>query len=56
MVDFVTTDEFVYLVMDMVGLVWAGMDVVGGMHAGQSQGLGGMSGDAGVLPVCEMIQ
>ena len=31
------------------------MDVVCGMHAGQSQGHGGMSGDARAFPECEVI-
>ena len=44
-----------YLVMDMVALVWAGMDVVNGMHAGQSKGVNCKSGDAGALPECEVI-
>ena len=38
----------------MAMVVWAeaGMEVVDGMHAGQSQGVGRMSGDAGALPEC----
>ena len=36
--------------MAMVGLVGAGMEVVDGMHAGQSQGIGDMLGDAEALP------
>ena len=38
--------------MVMVG--WAGMEVVDGMHAGQNQRFGRMSGDVGSLPVCEV--
>ena len=28
---------------------------VDGMHAGQGRGVGGMSGDAGAFPECEMV-
>ena len=31
------------------------MEVVDGMHAGQSPAVGRMSGDAGALPECEVI-
>ena len=31
------------------------MEVVDGMHAGQSRVVGPMSGDAGALPECEVI-
>ena len=41
--------------MAMAGMVVAGMEVVERMHAGQSRGLGRMSGDAGALPECEVI-
>ena len=41
--------------MAMMGLVEAGMEVVDGIHAGQSQGFGHMSGDARALPGCEVI-
>ena len=37
------------------GLGRAGIEVVGGMHTGESQGVGIMSGDAGALPECEVI-
>ena len=37
------------------GLGGAGMEVMDGMYVGQSQGFGGMSGDAGALPECEVI-
>ena len=33
-----------------------GMEVLDGMHTGQTQGGGRMSGDAGVLSECEVIQ
>ena len=41
--------------MAMVGWVGAGMEVVDGLHAGQSQGVGVMSRDAGASPECEVI-
>ena len=41
-----TVGACVVLVMVMVGWVAAWMEVVDGMHAGQSQGVGRMSGDA----------
>ena len=41
--------------MAMVGLVGAGMEVVDGMHAGQSHGICHMSGDAGAFPECKVI-
>ena len=31
------------------------MEVVDGMHADKAKGVGRMSGDAGALPVCEMV-
>ena len=40
--------------MAVVGWMGAGMEVVVGRHAGQSQGVDLMSGDAGALPVCEV--
>ena len=39
----------------MVGWLWAGVVVVDGMHAGQNQGVGRMSGDTGSLPECEVM-
>ena len=33
----------------------AGMELVDGMHAGQSQGVGRMLGDDGASPECEVI-
>ena len=39
----------------MVGWVGVGMEMVNGMHAGQSQGSGCMSGEAGALAMCELI-
>ena len=33
----------------------AGLETVDGMHAGQIQGIGRMSGDAGALPEGEVI-
>ena len=36
------------------GLDGAGMEVVVGTYAGQSQGVGCMSGDAGIFPECEV--
>ena len=33
----------------------ARMEVVDGMHAGQSHGAGGISGEAGARSVCEVI-
>ena len=41
------------VVMAMVGWVGVGMEVVDGMHAGQSLGVGRMSRDAGAFPECE---
>ena len=41
--------------MAMVMRVGAGMEVVDDMNAGQSRGIGLMSGDAGALPECEVI-
>ena len=41
--------------MVVVGWVWAGMQMVDGMLAGQSRGVGRMSGDAGALPECDVI-
>ena len=40
--------------MAMMGLEEEGMEVVVGRHAGQSQGVGRMSEDAGGLPECEI--
>ena len=37
------------------GWVEAGMEVVVGKHAGQSQQVGRMSGDVGALPECQTI-
>ena len=43
--------------MAMVGWVGAGMEVVDGMHAGQSQGgVGHIAGDDGALPEYEVMQ
>ena len=39
-----------------MGWVWAGMEVMDGMHAGESHGVGCMSGDAGALPEFEVIK
>ena len=33
----------------------AGLEVMDGMHAGQRQGVGCMSEDAGTLPDCEVM-
>ena len=41
--------------MAMVGCVGTEIEAVDGMHAGQCQGVGRMSGDAGTLPECEVI-
>ena len=41
--------------MAMVGWMGVWMEVVDGVHAGQSWGVGCMSGDAGALPECEVI-
>ena len=40
--------------MAMAGWVGAGMEVVDGMHSGQCQGVGRISGEAGALPECEV--
>ena len=40
------------VVMAMVGWMGAGMELVLGRHAGQSQMVGRMSGDAGAFPEC----
>ena len=40
--------------MAMVGWVGAGMEVVDGMHAAQSQGVGRKSGDVGAHPGCKV--
>ena len=40
------------VVMAMMGWMWAGMELVLGRHAGQSQVVGRMSGDAGAFPEC----
>ena len=40
------------VVMAMMGWMGAGMEVVFGKHAGQSQVVGHMSGDAGAFPEC----
>ena len=40
------------VVMAMVGLMWAGMELVLGKHVGQSQVVGRMSEDAGAFPEC----
>ena len=40
------------VVMAMVGGMGAGMELVHGKHAGQSQVVGRMSGDAGAFPEC----
>ena len=40
------------VVMAMEGWVGAGMELVFGKHAGQSQVVGRMSGDAGAFPEC----
>ena len=40
------------VVMAMVGRMGAGMELVLGKHAGQSQVFGRMSGDAGSFPEC----
>ena len=37
------------------GLVGAGMEVVDGKNAGQSRGVGRMTGDAGALSECKVI-
>ena len=43
-------------VMAMLGWVEAGMEVVDGMHVGQSRGeVGRLSGDAGAFPECEVM-
>ena len=41
------------VVMAMVGWMGAGMELVPGMHAGQSHGISRMLGDAGAFPECE---
>ena len=43
------------VVMAMVGWMGAGMELVFGKHAGQSQGVSRMSKDARVHFECEMI-
>ena len=43
------------VVMAMVGWMGAGMELVFGKHAGQSQGVSGMSKDARVHFECEVI-
>ena len=40
------------VVMAMVGWVGAGMELLLGKHAGQSQVVGRVSGDAGAFPEC----
>ena len=40
--------------MAMVGCMGAGMEVVDGMHAEQSQRVGCMTGDGGALTECEV--
>ena len=40
------------VVMAMVGWMRAGVELVLGKHAGQSQVVGRMSGDAGAFPEC----
>ena len=40
------------VVMAMVCWMGAGMELVLGKHAGQSQVIGRMSGDAGAFPEC----
>ena len=40
------------VVMAMVGWMGVGMELVLGKHAGQSQVVGRMSGDAGAFPEC----
>ena len=40
--------------MAMMRCVGAGMEVMDGMHAGQSRG-GRMSGDTGALPGCKVM-
>ena len=40
------------VVMAMVGWMGAGMELVRGRHAGQSQMVGRMSGDVGAFPEC----
>ena len=40
------------VVMAMMGWMRAGMELVFGKHAGQSQVVGRMSGDAGAFPEC----
>ena len=40
------------VVMAMVGWMWAGMELVLGRHAGQSQVVGCMSGDTGAFSEC----
>ena len=40
--------------MAMVGSMGVGMEVAAGKHAGQNQGVGRMSGDAGAFPECEV--
>ena len=47
--------QLVYvLVVAVVGWIGVGMEVVVGKHAGQSQGVGRMSGDAREFPECEV--
>ena len=41
--------------MAMVSCMDAGREVEDGMHAGQSHGVGSMSGDAEALPNCGVI-
>ena len=45
-----------YFVMAMVGWVRSEMEVLDSMHAGQSREVGRMSGDAGALPECVVVQ
>ena len=46
--------QFVYVCgsHDIVGWMGAGMELLLGKHAGQSQVVGRMPGDAGAFPVC----
>ena len=54
--ELVTVGACVWLVTAMVGWVGAGMEVVDGMHAGQSRWGGGrLSEDAGALPEREVV-
>ena len=50
-----TFGPLMYLVMEMVGWVVAGMVVEDDMHAGQSQLAGRMWRDNGALSECEVI-